>query len=179
MSNKFPIAGLPVTLEEIGAFAREKIASLTPEEATELLAEVEADEPEASEDFELVPKTAEDQEAAGVAIYQGTQECSRRFNELAAIPDVSYEDVMSKIAEEIEAFDAETSALRDASETDPDQELFENMVAKVAQEDPQALAEFAAQRLGELGYEIKQADDEDGEEGVEDEDEDEGEEAAE
>ena len=182
MTTKFPIAGLPVTLEEIGLFAREKIASLTAEEATELLAEVEADEAE-PEDEEIIPKTAEDQEAAGVYIYQGTQECSRRFNELASEKGATYDDVMSKIASEIEAFDAETTALRAAADADPDQALLDEMVAKVAAEDPAALAEFAATRLGELGYEIKQADDDetedDGAEGVEDESEEEAEEAAE
>lgn len=182
MTTKFPIAGLPVTLEEIGLFAREKIASLTPEEATQLLAEVEADEVETTEE-EVIPKTAEDQEAFGVYMYQGVQEGSRRFNELSSEKDATYEDVMAKMASEIEAFDAETAALRQAANADPDQQLLVDMVEKVAQEDPAALAEFAAQRLGELGYEIKTADDEeteeDGAEGVEDETEEEAEEAAE
>ena len=173
MTNKYPLPGCCLTGEEIAAMSREKIAAMTNEEASEVLNEVESEQFESDdESFEVIPKTAEDQEAFGVGIYQGTQECSRRFNELATIEGVTYEDVMSKIAEEIEAFDAETAALRDAATANPNDELLADMVEKIAEEDPQALADFAAQRLSELGYEIKTADDdEDVAEGVEDEEE--------
>jgi len=186
MTRKYPLPGCLLTGDEIAEISRQKIAALTNEEAAEVLAEVESEESDEStedEGEELIPKTAEDQEAFGVGVYMGTKEASRRFNELVDA-GLDFETTMNKVAEEIGNFDAQTEALRGVLTSDPDQELLLDMVEKVAQEDPQALADFAAQRLGELGYEIKVADDDEDEavaEGVEDEDEteEEAEEAAE
>jgi len=185
-TRKYPLPGCLLTGEEIAEVSRQKIAALSNDEAAAVLAEVESEEAlvEAEAD-ELIPKTAEDQEAFGVGVYMGTKEASRRFNELAAA-GLEFDAVMEKVAAEIEAYDADTEALRAPLTADPEQELLLDMVEKVAQEDPQALADFAAKRLGELGYEVKVADDEDEDdeavaEGVEDEEEteEEAEEAAE
>ena len=184
-TRKYPLPGLCLTGEELAKAARQKIASLSKEGAVALLTDVESEqgEPEADTDFEVIPKTAEDQEAFGVGVYMGTKEASRRFNELTKA-GVEFEPAMEKVAEEISAWDADTEALRAQLTADPEQELLLDMVQKVAEEDPQALADFAAAKLTELGFEVKVADDdEEAEEavaeGVEDEDEEEAEEAAE
>ena len=161
-TRKYPLPGLCLTGEELAKVARQKISGLSKEAALAVLQEVESEqvEPEADADFELIPKTAEDQEAFGVGVYMGTKEASRRFNELTTGKSaLGFDEAMEKVAEEIGNFDAETQALRDQLTADPDQQLLVDMVEKVAQEDPAALAEFAAKKLADLGYEVKVADD--------------------
>ena len=192
MTRKYPLPGLCLTGEELVKAARQKIASLpTKAAAVALLDEVESEKvaEELPTQEQIIPGTPEDQEAFGVGVYMGTKEASRRFNELTTGKGaLEFDAAMEKVASEIGDFDAETQALRDQLTADPDQQLLVDMVEKVAQEDPAALAEFAAQKLADLGYEVKVADDDEeaeeesdaaeGVEGEEEQEEEEEEEAA-